>query len=147
VIPDYLLDLNVILDYFQDRLPHAQHAEALFLAEQSGRVRLWVSGDALSTLFYLLEREFRQRRQPAPSALAQSKLQGLLKRVRVAPITGPVLDAAFGFGMEDFEDAIQAAAAMEAGVRTMVTRDASGYRDLPADAMAVLTPAQGLALL
>jgi len=146
-LPAYLLDLNVILDYLQNRPPHAQDAEDLFVAAKSSKVALWVSGDAFSTLFYVLEREFRQQKRPNSSALAQSKIQGLLKRVSVAPVTKAVLDTAIAYGLDDFEDAIQAVAAVEAGVTTLVTRDADGYDDFPPNTLAVLTPAQALALL
>jgi hypothetical protein len=65
----------------------------------------------------------------------------------VAPVTKASLERALGFGMEDYEDAIQAASAVEAGVGTLVTRDGSGYRDLPPDLLAVLTPLEALGLL
>lgn len=146
-LPAYLLDLNVILDYLQNRPPHAQAAESLFVAAKFSKVALWASGDAFSTLFYVLEREFRQQKRPDSSALAQSKIQGLLKRIAVAPVTKSVLDTAIAYEMDDFEDAIQAVAAVEAGVTTLVTRDANGYDDFPPNALAVLTPAQALALL
>lgn len=144
---DYLLDLNVVLDLLQNRIPYADHSEALFSATQEQRVRLWVSGDAPSTLFYLLERQFRQSGHKGASALAQGKLRGVLDLLEVAPVNRSVLDTAFSLGMDDFEDAIQAGAALEAGVGVLVTRDQDGYRNIPPGSLAVLSPPEALALL
>jgi len=145
--PGFLLDLNVILDFLQDRQPHAQHARSLFAAAQDGRVSLWISGDAPSTLFYVLERQLRQEKVKNPSLEEQGHIRKLLKHVAVAPVTKAGLERATGFGMEDYEDAIQAACAVEAGLGTLVTRDGSGYRDLPRDLLAVLAPLEALARL
>jgi len=143
--PDFLLDLNVVLDFLQDRPPHAQHAGRLFAAARGALVSLWVSGDAPSTLFYVLERQFRQERVKGASPRAQGCIRDLLKHVSVAPVTKAGLERAIGFGMEDYEDAIQAACAVEAGVGTLVTRDGKGCRDLPAGLLAILTPLEALA--
>lgn len=146
-MPDLLLDLNVILDLLQDRSPHGQDAEELFKASAASRVRLWVSADAPSTLFFLLERALRKDGRRNASLQAQAMLRKLLGKVLLAPVDGKVLEMAFAFGMEDFEDAIQAASAVACGVRTLVTRDAEGFADLPPDTLAVLTPGQALAII
>jgi predicted nucleic acid-binding protein len=146
-VPRCLLDLNIILDFFQDRAPHAEHAEQLFAAAQEQRVSLWISGDAPSTLCYVLEKQFRQQRENKPHLKAQGIIRRLLDQVSVAPVTKSSLERAISFGMEDYEDAIQASAAVEAGVGTLVTRDLSGYRDLPPDLLAVLSPLEALGLL
>lgn len=146
-VPGLLLDLNVILDFLQDRQPHARHADLLFSAGAGSRVALWVSGDAPSTLFHVLERQFRQDREPRPSLRAQELIRTLLTRVSVAPVTKEALQRAIDWGMEDFEDAIQAACALEAGVGWVVTRDGAGYRDLPPNMLAVMSPAEALAHL
>lgn len=115
-VPGLLLDLNVILDFLQDRQPHARHADLLFSAGARSRVSLWISGDAPSTLFYVVERKFRQDREPRPSLRAQELIRTLLARVSVAPVTKEALERAIDWGMEDYEDAIQAACALEVGV-------------------------------
>jgi len=145
--PQVLLDLNVILDFFQDRAPHAEAAERLFAAAREQRLSLWISGDAPSTLCYVLEKQFRQRRESKPHLKAQGIIRRLLDHVSVAPVTKGSLERAISFGMEDYEDAIQAAAALEAGVGTLVTRDLPGYRDLPPGLLAVLSPLEALGLL
>ena len=62
-------------------------------------------------------------------------------------MTKAALERALDFHMKDYEDAIQAACAIEAKVGTLVTRDRTGYRDLPPDLLAVLTPAEAMARL
>ncbi len=146
-IPDFLLDVNVILDYLEDREPHARCAQALFAAAKSSEAKLWVSGDSASTFFHVLEKGFRQGRVKLPSLKAQAAIRSILRHVSVAPVTKAALERALDFHMKDCEDAIQAACAIEAKVGTLVTRDRSGYRDLPPDLLAVLTPAETMARL
>jgi predicted nucleic acid-binding protein len=146
-VPAILLDLNVILDFLQGREPHARHADLLFSAAAQSRVSLWITGDAPSTLFYVLERQFRQDREPRPSLRAQELIRTLLARISVAPVTKEALQRALDWCMEDYEDAIQAACALDSGVGWIVTRDGAGYRDLPPNLLAVLSPAEALAHL
>lgn len=142
-----LLDLNVILDFLQDRQPHSQYAGRLFAHAARSEAFLWISGDAPSTLFYVLERAFRQEREPQPSLRAQALIRTLLARVSVAPVTQEVLERALGWAMVDYEDAILAACAVEAGLQMIVTRDGAGFQDLPPQRVAIVSPVEALARL
>jgi predicted nucleic acid-binding protein len=121
--PKYLLDLNVVLDFLQRREPWYPAARRLFEAERQERVDLYLSADAISTLFY-------QSRKSLPAAKAATMIEILLNRVRIADVTGAVINLAFRLGLGDLEDAIQAATAMEAGIGVLVTRDAGDYKGL-----------------
>jgi predicted nucleic acid-binding protein len=142
-----LLDLNVILDFLQARQPHSRYADRLFAAAAKSRATLWISGDSPSTIFYVLERSFRQAGEPEPSLQAQKRIRTLLAHVAVAPVTQAVLELAMDWRMVDYEDAIQAACALEAGVGILVTRDRLGFKDLPPTLLAVLSPVEALAIL
>ena len=72
--PGFPSDVNVILDYLEDREPHARYAQALFAAAKSSEARLWVSGDSASTFYYVLEKGFRQGRVKQPSLMAQAAI-------------------------------------------------------------------------
>jgi predicted nucleic acid-binding protein len=135
------------MDYLEDREPHARHAQALFAAAKNSEARLWVSGDTASTIYYVLEKGFRQSRVKLPALKAQAAIRSILQQVSVAPVNKGALERALDFHMKDYEDAIQAACAIEARVGTLVTRDRAGYRDLPRDLLAVLTPPEAMARL
>ena len=134
--PRYLLDLNVVLDFLQRREPWYPAARRLFEAERREKVDLYLSADAVSTLFY-------QARKVLPAAKAATMMEILLNRLRIADVTGAVIHRAFRLGMGDLEDAIQAAAALEAGIGVLVTRDAGDYKELKE--LQVLAPEIALA--
>jgi predicted nucleic acid-binding protein len=142
-----LLDLNVVLDFLQARQPHARNADLLFAAAGRSQVSLWISGDAPSTLFYVLERALRQAGDAQPSLRAQGMLRTLLAHVAVAPVSKAALERAIDWGMADYEDAVQAACALEAGLGVLVTRDGSGFQDLPPGLLTILSPGETLAAL
>ncbi len=134
----YLLDLNIVLDFLQRREPWYLAARGLFEAERQERVDLYVSADAISTLFY-------QARKSLTVAKSTAMIEILLQRLRIAEVTEAVIQRAFRLGLTDLEDAIQAAAALEAGIGVLVSRDVKdfkGLRDLQ-----VLAPDIALAAL
>ena len=136
--PRYLLDLNVVLDFLQRREPWYRIARGLFEAERQERVDLYVSADAISTLFY-------QARKSLSATKAATMMEILLQRLRIADVTGAVVQRAFRLGLRDLEDALQAAAALEAGLGVLVSRDAKDYKGLTD--LQVLSPEIALAAL
>lgn len=136
--PRYLLDLNVVLDFLQRREPWYPAAAGLFKAERQERLDLYVSADSVSTLFYMV-------RKALTPAKAATVLEILLNRLRVAGVTEAVIRRAFRLGLDDLEDAIQAAAALEAGLGVLVTGDAPDYKGL--ESPRVLSPEIALAAL
>lgn len=135
--PRYLLDLNIILDFLQRREPWVLAARGLFEAERQERVDLYVSADAISTLFY-------QARKSLPATKAALMIELLLQRLRMADVTGAVLQRAVRLGLPDLEDGIQAAA-LEAGIGVLVSRDAKNFKGLTG--LQVLPPDIALAAL
>jgi predicted nucleic acid-binding protein len=79
-------------------------------------VDLYIAANTIPTLFYLI-------RQKDSARKAIAKLEILLQRVRLADVTGRVIEQAFRLGLDDLEDGIQIAAALEAGIPVLVTRD------------------------
>lgn len=136
--PKYLLDINVLLDYMQQRQPWYPHAKALFLAERQEKVDLCIAANSISTLFYLIRQKDSSRR-------AVTKLEILLQRVRLADVTARVVKQAFRLGLEDLEDGLQVAAALEAGIPVLVTRDLKHFGKIATPQ--ILTPEIAVAAL
>jgi len=136
--PRYMLDLNIILDFLQHREPWYPYARGLFEAERQERVDLFVSADAISTLFY-------QARKLLPAAKAKIMIEMLLQRLRIADVTEAVIQRAFRLGLGDLEDGIQAAAALEAGMKVLVSRDARDFKGI--QDLQILSPEIALAAL
>ena len=132
-----LVDTNVLLDVALRRQPWHQDATALLAALATGRARGFVAGHAVTTLHYVVARANGR-------AAALSAVSDTLTIVAVAPVEGAEFQRALTMGLRDFEDAVQAAAALRVGADYLVTRDSKDYRDAPVQAR---SPAEALALL
>ncbi len=136
--PAFLLDINIVLDYLQQREPWYRMAKALFLAEAQEKVDLFIAANTVATIHYLI-------RQKDSKKKALAKIGMLLRRLRIAGVTGAAIDGALRLGLDDQEDGIQAAAAVEAGIRVLVTRNASDYGRI--ESLQILSPEVAVAAL
>jgi predicted nucleic acid-binding protein len=132
-----LVDCNVLIDVIDRR--------RVQLHPESGQVLDWcernpgsgfVAWHSLSNLYYVV------RKEAGDNALRQF-LKELLGFMEVPPTGTAQAKHALGIGMADFEDALQAAAAIQAGVDYIVTRNTRDYRGGPIPA---LLPAEFIAL-
>jgi predicted nucleic acid-binding protein len=114
-----LFDTDVIVDALTARQPfHSASAQAL---ATSTAVEAYVSGHAVTTLFYLIRKQLG-------SSDTRSALFDLLKTLRVAPVTDAVIRAALASSFNDFEDGVTHAAALEANVDIIVTRNTDDFK-------------------
>ena len=132
-----LLDINVILDVLARRQPFYDDSAAVLAAAETGRLTALVAAHSVTTLFYLLTRY-------GSADQARVNTLELLSVLAVAPVDGHVLEQALALPYCDLEDAVQMAAARQAGAVYLVTRDRAGYAAGPLPA---LSPAELLTLL
>jgi predicted nucleic acid-binding protein len=132
-----LLDLNIVLDVLARREPHYGDSAAAWACVETGEAEGLVAAHSLTTLFYLMSRHTSQ-------SAAMSALKDLLRVFAVAAVDGQVIDRALDLGWADFEDAVQMAAAAQAGVNYLVTRN---IRDFKSQLVPVVQPAELVALL
>lgn len=132
-----LVDTNVVLDVVLARNPWV--AEATDLLDRIARRELegFVSAHAVTTLFYVVERE-RERRT------ALTAVSDLLSIVEVAEVGSADFQRALTLGLRDFEDAVQVAASLRVGADFLVTRNAKDYKGSP---VTVKAPGELLAFL
>jgi predicted nucleic acid-binding protein len=131
------LDTNILLDLLLDRAPHADSAEALVAAIESGKAHGFISGVTVSNLYYILH-DLHKRKDPLPLIAA------LLGFLEVVPTSKKILLEAMTGGFKDYEDGIQHASALAARCTHLVTRDPKGFR---AAKTAVVTAGEMCALL
>ena len=136
--PRYLLDINIVLDYLQQREPWYPFAKALFLAESQEKVDLFITANTIATLHFFIRRKDSKKK-------ALAKIGILLRRLRLVDVTATVIALALELGLDDLEDGIQAGAAIEAGIPVLVTRNAKDFGHL--EALQVLPPEVALAAL
>jgi predicted nucleic acid-binding protein len=118
-----LLDINVLLDVLLQRDPWAEPAANLLTRIERGEAEGFIAGHTLTTIHYVVSRA-RDRQ------LAAAAVTDLLRFMEVIPIEKMDFSQALVLPMEDFEDAVQAAAALKIGVDYIVTRDEKGFGGL-----------------
>lgn len=129
-----LIDTDVLIDVALDRQPFSDAASELLDRLQTGPKRAFVAWHSLSSFYYLVT--------PARGGSdARDFITELIRFVEVADCGTDAIGFAAGLGMEDFEDAMQVAAARACGARFVVTRNARDFRRSPIPA---ITPLEAL---
>lgn len=131
-----LVDINVILDVLLAREPWAHHSAQLLAALEDGRVEGYVAAHTITTIHYIVAREKGKH-------VAARAVTDILRVVRVVPITSVDFQQALVLGLNDFEDAVQAAAALQIGADYLVTRNT---KDFKTGAIEVRTPGEVLTM-
>ncbi len=131
-----LLDINVILDVVLGREPWLNEASRLLSALEDREAEGYVAAHTITTIHYIVARE--KGRQIAAQAVSD-----VLRVVGVVPITSADFQQALVLGISDFEDAVQAAAALQIGADYLITRNTKDFKASPVE---VRTPGEALAL-
>jgi len=116
-----LLDINVLLDVVLQRDPWAQTAAELLAALEANEARGFVAGHTLPTVFYSVARS--EGRDTATTAM-----HDLLRLVEVVAVEQQDFYRALSLPLNDFEDAVQAAAAFRIDADYLVTRNEPDFR-------------------
>jgi len=132
-----LLDTNVVLDVLLERRPHTAASAAIWTAVETGKAKGLLAAHAVKTVHYLVSRE-------RGTAVGQRTLNTILRVLGVAPVDSKVIQNAIALAWPDFEDAVTAAAAAQAGCDLIVTRDPRGFPHSP---VTVLPPEAAVAFL
>lgn len=132
-----LFDTDVILDLALERPSFFENAAALFNAHEDGRITGYVTAVTLANVFYIGQK-LRGR------IVARAAVERLTRALSVCSMDQGVANAALALAMTDYEDALQAASAFDAGLDAIVTRNASDYAQAP---LPVFSPAELLSRL
>lgn len=115
-----LLDTNVVLDLVLERAPFASEAATLWELHQQNKLDAYISPITLINVFYIT-RKIKDR-EIASRAVAKLA-QGLL----VCTTDAQVLQDALTLAFNDYEDAVQHAAATHARLEAIITRNTSDF--------------------
>lgn len=129
------LDANVVLDVLAVREPYWAASARVLEAVEQGRAVGLIAGHSVTTIYYLLSKHLSRRK--ARAAVVQ-----LLSLVQTAGVDHEVLLQALSLGWDDFEDAVQAAAALNAKATHLITRNPRDFAGLN---IPVLTPEEFIA--
>lgn len=130
-----LLDINVLLDVILSREPWAAEAAQLLALIESGKASGYVAGHTVTTVHYVAAKALGRSRATAVVA-------DVLRIVEVVPVEKDDFLQALALGPGDFEDAVQAACALKAGVDRIVTRNAQDFQgiSIPAQPPGAILP-------
>lgn len=132
-----LFEINVLLDVLTQREPFFNEAGWLWTLAEKRQVEGLVSAMSLPTSYYLMRSEVGHRR-------AISGLKAVRSVFEIVELDDLMIEQAIEGGFGDFEDGIQACAALRANADWIVTRDVRGFRKSQVPA---LQPAELIARL
>lgn len=127
-----LLDINILLDLAFKRPGEA--ASAAVIATCGPQHQGYLAWHTVATLAYLIERQ-------DSATMARGFIRGLLTWADISQTNRADAVSALDWPMKDFEDALQAAAAVACGASWIITRN---ERDFIAAPVPALTPEQFL---
>lgn len=131
-----LIDTNVILDLLLDRPEHIAAARQLSERVESGALRAMLCATTVTTIDYLARKQLGRDG-------AKRAMLALLSLYDIAAVTRTTLQMALAADMPDFEDAVLAHAAHQAGAQAIVTRN---LRDFAGSPVRAYTPLEYLSL-
>lgn len=116
-----LIDTNIFVDVARQRVPHLAASEAVVKWCESHPGSGLIAWHTLSNLYYLIGDDVR----------ARQFIAGVLETFEI-PATGTARGKlSLRLPIRNFEDAMQIAAAIEAGADMIVTRDEADFRRSP----------------
>jgi predicted nucleic acid-binding protein len=121
-----LLDINILLDVAFQR--PGEPTSSQIIARCGREHEAWLAWHSIATLAYLIERQ-------QSKAAARDFLRGLLTWADVAPTQRTDARQALDWAMPDYEDALQAAAAVACGAQIILTRNVRDFKGSPVQAL------------
>ena len=117
-----LIDTNVILDAILRRGEFSHLAQQIVRKHEGHLFQGFVSASAITDIYFIVERERKRE-------FALLAVKKIIQMLTVIPVNLEIIEWAFTLPMDDFEDAVQAAAAKDCGIDMVVTRDKVGFHN------------------
>ena len=133
-----LIDTDVILDFFFDRVPFSDHAAQIFSLCDSESLNGYVTPVICRNTYFLL-------RKTAKHEKVIEKMNQLMRVMDVLRMDKDVVLQALNSGFRDFEDALQNAAAVNSGFISIILT--CNVKDYSKSDVGVLTPESFLKIL
>ena len=116
------IDTNVVVDLLLKRPGFVENAERIFEYIEAGTFVGCISSSAVTDVYFIVE----SKTNPI---YAWEMMEYLYRTLWIIPVIRRTIRSALDSGMSDFEDAVQASAASDYGINTVVTRDKKGFTD------------------
>jgi len=129
-----LIDLNVLLDVFQERIPYYRSSALILSKSLEGFFVAIIPAHALTTLHYLVSKS-------SGAVKANEVIDIMLTSFTVAPISKKTFRRARELNAADFEDSVVMAVAEEMNCLYIITRNGKDFLKSP---IQVLSPSEFL---
>lgn len=116
-----VVDTCVIIDYLQGRQPFFSGAKRVFLAVANKRFEGFVTAKALTDIYYLMHRSFRDIDR------TKNAVRALMTLFSAADTLAEDSLRALDSGIVDYEDAVMAESAKRIGADCIITRNEKDY--------------------
>lgn len=120
---EFLIDINVILDYLIDREPYADDAQELLMACDERNIKGYISACEATTLYYLLHKCLHDNEK------VYDLLDTLLDKIGVLPVLGMDVMNSLSLRPKDFEDCVIARSCIWGKMDAIVTRNKKDFID------------------
>ena len=127
-----ILDTNVVLDALADREPWNKDAQQLLIRAAKGEDDLYLTGSAITDIYFLLKKHVLHNNQETRRAL-----QVLLDSLGVVSVGKEACVEALHSPIPDYEDAVMAIAAAGEGMEYIIT---CNTKDLKGSPVPAITP-------
>ncbi len=132
-----LLDLNVILDVVENRLPDAEFSSAVISVVGREKIPAFVPSHCVTTIYYRAAKHLAKTK-------ADEAIDWLLERFDILSEDWDLFLRARKQSMNDFEDAVVASVAELNGCNYIITRNLKDFKNSPVEAV---TPEEFLQIL
>lgn len=116
------VDTDVILDLLSERIPHFHFSAVLFTFAEMKKIELYTTPLIMANTFYILRKQLGNDE-------AKKALRKLRILISVIASSETIIDKALNSTFNDFEDAIQYYAALENGIKIILTRNLRDYKN------------------
>lgn len=116
-----LLDTNIVLDYILKRSPFFEHSRTIFRWAFEQKIIAYISASAVTDIYYLIKRA-------KDKETALSFIREIIQFMQIAGVDKDVVLLALQNGINDFEDAVQNAAAQNIGISYIITRNVTDFK-------------------
>ena len=131
-----MVDLNVILDVIQNRIPHYEASAQILSGVRIGKFAGVIPGHAITTIHYIIAKS-------SAAEKANQTIDWLLQHFEVSGAEKSTLQRARQISLPDFEDAVVASCAEATHSNYIVTHNVADFSGSPVRA---ITPSEFLEL-
>jgi predicted nucleic acid-binding protein len=125
------VDSDVVIDFFTDREPDANHASELFELAEQGIIKIYISAVSINNIYYVVRRFLGHKK-------TIEVVEVLTEMTEIVATSKKEIKQALNNNFADYEDSVQYSSALTIeGLNAIITRNVKDYKNA---SIAVMTP-------